>query len=168
MTLSIHTIKPTKGAKKKRKRVGRGNAAGQGTYCGRGIKGQKSRSGVSGLKRLGMKQILMRIPKKKGFKSSKPDNQVVNLTQINEHFKEGDYITPKALLSRGLVDKIKLPVKILGEGELKIKGLMFSNVKMSESVKRQVEKMGGKTEVTLRRQGSGGQGSKRRQGGTRK
>ena len=156
MTLSIHTIKPTKGAKKKRKRIGRGNAAGQGTYCGRGIKGQKSRSGVTGLKRLGMKQILMRVPKKKGFKSKRPNNQTVNLIQINEHFKESDYITPETLLNRGLVDKIKLPVKILGEGELKIKSLKFSNVKMSESVKKQVEKMGGEIEVTLRRQGKQG------------
>ena len=90
--LSLHTIKSAKGATKKRKRVGRGNASGQGTYSGRGIKGQKSRSGVSGLKRLGMRQILRRIPKQRGFKSLKPDNQVVNLADINKHFKKGDLI----------------------------------------------------------------------------
>lgn len=142
--LSLHTIKPAKGATKKRKRVGRGNASGQGTYSGRGIKGQKSRSGVSGLKRLGMRQILRRIPKQRGFKSLKPDNQVVNLADINKHFKKGDIISPKELLKRGLIDTIKLPVKILGRGELKVKDLKFKNVKMSESVKKEVEKMAGK------------------------
>lgn len=142
--LSLHTIKPAKGATKKRKRVGRGNASGQGTYSGRGIKGQKSRSGVSGLKRLGMRQILRRIPKQRGFKSLKPDNQVVNLADINKHFKKGDIISPKELLKRGLIDTIKLPVKILGRGELKVRDLKFKNVKMSESVKKEVEKMAGK------------------------
>lgn len=142
--LSLHTIKPAKGATKKRKRVGRGNASGQGTYSGRGIKGQKSRSGVSGLKRLGMRQILRRIPKQRGFKSLKPDNQVVNLADINKHFKKGDIISPKELLKRGLIDTIKLPVKILGRGELKVRDLKFKNVKMSESVKEEAEKMAGK------------------------
>jgi large subunit ribosomal protein L15 len=55
MSLSLHTIKP-KQANKKKKRVGRGDGSGRGTYCGRGLKGQKSRSGVSGLKKLGLKQ----------------------------------------------------------------------------------------------------------------
>jgi large subunit ribosomal protein L15 len=67
MPLSIHTIKPAKGATKKRKRIGRGNAAGKGTYAGKGLKGQNSRSGVSNLKRLGMKQVLLRTPKKRGL-----------------------------------------------------------------------------------------------------
>ena len=93
MSLSLHTIKPSKGAAKKRKRVGRGNASGHGTYSTRGLKGQKSRSGVSGLKRLGLKMTLSRIPKKRGFKSPKAKNQVVNLTDINENFKEQYFFT---------------------------------------------------------------------------
>ncbi len=143
--LSLHTIKPAKGATKKRKRVGRGNASGQGTYSGRGIKGQKSRSGVSGLKRLGMKQILKRIPKQRGFKSLKPDNQVVNLADINKHFKKGDIISPKELLKRGLIDTIKLPVKILGKGELK-KKLKVRAHAFSGPAKKAIKKAGGSIE----------------------
>ena len=87
--LSLHTIKPNKGETKKRKRVGRGNASGHGTYSGRGQKGQRSRSGgKSGLKRKGMKQILLQTPKLRGFKSDKPKNQVINLVDINKNFKE--------------------------------------------------------------------------------
>lgn len=153
MSLKLHTIKPAKGATKKRKRIGRGNSSGHGTYSGRGQKGQKSRSGVSGLKRLGMRQMLQQIPKKRGFKSSKPKNQIVNINNINSNFKDNDEISPKILLKIGLIGKIQLPVKILGESELKIKGLKFKDVKISKSVKKQIEKMDGKLEVTcLRRQ----------------
>jgi large subunit ribosomal protein L15 len=137
MTLRLHTIKPAKGSTKKRKRVGRGNASGHGTYSGRGLKGQKSRSGgKNGLKRLGMKTTLLNIPKKRGFKSQKPKNQVVNLADINKYFKDGDTVDPQSLLKAGLIDTIKLPVKILGKGELKLKNVKFEGVKMSESVKR--------------------------------
>ena len=138
MTLSLHTIKPAKGSVKKKKRVGRGNASGHGTYSTRGLKGQKSRAGVSNLKRLGMKMTLMRTPKKRGFKSLKPKDQVLNLTDINENFKDGDAINPKILLKKGLVDNIKIEIKILGNGELKLKNLKFKGVKMSETVKNKL------------------------------
>ncbi|MFH1427552.1 MAG: 50S ribosomal protein L15, partial [Patescibacteria group bacterium] len=134
--LNLHTIKPGRGSKKRRKRLGRGNASGKGTYSGKGQKGQKSRSGVSGLKRLGMKQMLLQVPKNRGFKSLKPKNQVVNLEDINENFKDGGIVNAKTLLKKGLIGKIKLPVKILGKGELKLKDLKFEKVKMSESVKK--------------------------------
>jgi len=139
MSLRLHTIKPSRGAIKKRKRIGRGNASGSGTYSGRGQKGQKSRSGVSGLKRLGMKQMLRQVPKLRGFKSNKPKNQAVNINDINSNFKNNDEINPRTLLKKGLIGKIKLPIKILGKGELKLKGLRFEEVKMSESVKKQLK-----------------------------
>jgi large subunit ribosomal protein L15 len=144
MVLLLHQIKPARGAKKKRKRVGRGNSSGHGTYSGRGIKGQKSRSGVSNLKRLGMKQILLRTPKKKGFKSAKPKKQVVNLSVLGRYFKDGEIITPKSLLSKGLINNIKIGVKILAKGELKVKKLRFSGVEMSANAKKQIEKKEGK------------------------
>lgn len=140
MSLSLHTIKPAKGAIKKRKRVGRGNSSGHGTYSGRGLKGQKSRSGVSGLKRLGMKKMLLQIPKKRGFKSNRPKNQIVKLVDINKNFKDGDKISPASLLKAGLVDTIKLPIKILGSGQFKVQGLLFEGVKMSKAIKEQAEK----------------------------
>jgi large subunit ribosomal protein L15 len=138
MALTLHNIRANKGAKKKRKRVGRGNASGHGTYSTRGQKGQKSRSGVSGLKKLGMRQKLLQVPKLRGFKSAKPKNQVVNLADINNNFKDGSVITPKDLLAKGLIGTIKLPVKILGNGVLKLKDVKFSEMKVSDSVKKQI------------------------------
>jgi len=69
--ITLDNLKPNKGAKKNRKRVGRGNASGSGNYSGKGMKGQKSRSGVTNLKRIGLKATLFSIPKKRGFKSGK-------------------------------------------------------------------------------------------------
>ena len=142
--LSLHTIKPGKGATKKRKRIGRGDSSGHGTYSGRGLKGQKSRSGgKKGLKRFGMKQILLKTPKLRGFQSLQAKNQVVNLTDISRCFKEGSLISPKSLAGADLITSATEKVKILGTGELKIKNLTFENVKVSKSVAEQVAKMGG-------------------------
>jgi len=143
MSLSMHTIKSAKGAARKRKRIGRGNSAGQGTYSGRGLKGQNARSGVSNLKRLGMKQVLLRTPKKRGFKSHKPKDQVLNLSDINKFFKDKETINPAVLQSKGIIDTINKGVKLLGMGKLLRKELKFKNIKMSESAKAQIEKMKG-------------------------
>ena len=139
MPLSIHTIKAPKGKTKKRKRIGRGNAAGQGTYAGKGLKGQKARSGVSNLKRLGMKQVLLRTPKKRGFNSDKPKNQIVNLSALNKYFKPGETVSPKTLKDKGLIDNLETNAKILGQGKLEVKDLKFEDVLMSASVKEQLK-----------------------------
>lgn len=140
----LHTIKPAAGAKKKRKRVGRGDSSGHGTYSGRGQKGQKSRSGGrKGLKRKGMKQILLKTPKMRGFRSFYNKNKIVKISNINAHFKDGNEVTLQSLLKLGLIDTIKAPVKILGSGELKIKNLEFRDIKLSKSVEEQIKKMGG-------------------------
>jgi len=141
--LSLHTIKPKSGSTKNRKRVGRGNASGHGTYSTRGLKGQKSRSGVTGLKRLGMKSMMLNIPKTRGFKSLKPKAQVVNLFNLNQ-FKEGAKINQKVLIKAGLIENNETPVKLLGDGELKIKNLQITGLKVSDSAKEQIEKLGGK------------------------
>lgn len=143
MSLNIHTIKKPKGSSQKRKRVGRGNASGTGTYSGRGLKGQKARSGVSNLKRLGMKQVLLRTPKVRGFKSLQAKNQVVNLVDINRNFKDGDKIDFNALLAKKLVDKNGQPVKLLGQGQLTVKNLAVSGILLSQSAQEQIEKQGG-------------------------
>lgn len=146
MSLSLHTIKPQTGSRKKRKRIGRGNSSGSGTYSGKGQKGQKSRSGVSNLKRLGMRQMLLQIPKASGFKSKKPKNIPVNFIEINKVFKESDMVNPASLLKNGLIDTMKLPIKILAKGELIVRKLTFQDIKASEEAKKQIEKMGGKIE----------------------
>ena len=144
MALSLDTIKPKSSSKKRRKRVGRGNASGKGTYSGKGLKGQKSRSGVSGLKRLGMKQTLLRTPKMRGFKSLKPKAQVVNLTQINLHFSEKETVNAKSLKKFALIDSIKGRIKVLGNGGLKIKNLQFQGLLVSKTALEKIEKADGK------------------------
>lgn len=133
MTTALHTIRASKGTKQKRKRVGRGNASGHGTYSTRGQKGQRSRSGVSGLKRLGFRDTLRRIPKNRGFKSLRPKFIPINLSEISKVFKNGEKVSLVTLKAKGLIGKIdrKRGVKILGLGELDKKvifqGLAYSN-----------------------------------------
>lgn len=136
--LSLNTIKKGKGTAKTRKRVGRGNASGHGTYSTRGLKGQKSRSGVSGLKRLGMRQQLLQTPKSRGFKSLNPKNQVVSIKSINSNFKDGEVVNPTALFEKKLIPSAAKPVKVLGKEKLNVK-VSFSGVKMSASLEAQIK-----------------------------
>ncbi len=136
--LSLNTLKKTKGSSKKIKRVGRGNASGHGTYSTRGLKGQKSRSGVSNLKRLGMRKQLLAIPKSRGFKSLKPKNQAISVRAINTNFKDGEVVSPSILAEKKLISSVDKPVKILGKEKLTVK-VTFEKVLMSESVKNQLK-----------------------------
>lgn len=144
MSLSLNTIKPAKGSTKQRKRIGRGNSSGTGTYSGKGMKGQKSRSGVSGLKRLGMKQVLLRTPKLRGFKSLKPKAQVIDFVSLNQSFKDKEVVSTETLLEKGLIKTTKNKVKVLANGELNVKGLEFVGIEFSKSAKEIAEKMGAK------------------------
>jgi large subunit ribosomal protein L15 len=145
--LSLSTIKPAKGSTRGIKRVGRGNASGHGTYSTRGMKGQRSRSGVSGLKRLGMKPMLLNIPKKRGFKSITPKYSVVNFTDLNQEFKENDVVSVATLKKVGLVDNnIGRGVKLLANGTLKVKGLTVKGLVASAAARAELEKQGGKIE----------------------
>jgi large subunit ribosomal protein L15 len=136
--LSLNTIKKTKGASQKNKRVGRGNASGHGTYSTRGLKGQKSRSGVSNLKRLGMRKQLLQTPKFRGFRSLQPKNQVVSVKAINRLFKDNEVVSPAALFDKKLIASATEPVKILGKEKLTVK-VTFEKVKMSEGVMSQIK-----------------------------
>jgi len=140
MALSLSQLSGNHSATKKRKRVGRGNASGHGTYSTRGLKGQKSRSGVSGLKRLGMKKQLLAVPKRRGFNSYRDKAQVVDFTRLNKAFKDGAVINPKTLAAAGLTDLGKGPVKILSRGELTLKHLKFEKVTFSAAAKAKLEK----------------------------
>jgi len=128
--MQLHQIKPQHKPRRKY-RIGRGGK--RGTYCGRGIKGQKSRAG--GKLRPAMWDIVKRIPKKRGyrFKSFRLKPQVLNLEDLEKRFRDGETVSPKTLLEKGLIVKVKgrMPeVKILGKGKLKkklkIEGCKFS------------------------------------------
>ncbi|OGF31356.1 50S ribosomal protein L15 [Candidatus Falkowbacteria bacterium RIFCSPLOWO2_12_FULL_45_13] len=145
MTLSLHTIKPARGSTKRRKLIGRGNSSGHGTFSTRGTKGQRARTGGRNkLKRLGFKKILAQTPKNRGFKSDKPKNQAVNLKDLNQSFADGAKINALNLFRADLIGTVEAPIKVLGAGELKLKNLEFTGVKMSQSARAQVEKLGGK------------------------
>jgi large subunit ribosomal protein L15 len=139
---------PVPGSQKNRKRVGRGNGSGHGTYSGRGAKGQKSRSGVQILRGFegGQLPIIKRLPRKRGFHNMfRVEYSPVNLDSLNL-FEAGTEITPEVLLKAGLVESLKRPVKILAEGEIK-NALTVKANKFSEAAKAKIEAAGGKVEV---------------------
>ena len=145
MTISLANLKNK--ASKKRKRKGRGNASGHGTYAGRGLKGQRSRTGGrKGLKQLGLKQTLRRIPKKKGFKSIHPAPSVVNLDMLNRHFSDGEMVNFKKLIGKGLVKYSPAGYKVLGQGKL-TKKLTVRAEAFSKSAKAAILKAGGQAEA---------------------
>ena len=142
MVLRLDTIQPKKGARKSKKRIGRGLSKG-GAFSGRGTKGQRSRSGgKSGLKLKGLRKIMLSTPKTRGFKSSKPTPEVVNVSGIAKNFADGAKVTPEHLLKKNLVSKIRNGVKVLGNGEITIK-VTVTDCKVSQSAKEKIEKAGG-------------------------
>jgi len=141
--LTLNNLQVSKGAKKKKIRRGRGNASGYGNYSGRGIKGQKSRSGgKSGLKRLGMKKIIAQLPKKRGFNRSSHIFNVINLSILEKKFKEGEEVTIKKLIALGLISKPREGVKILAKGDID-KKLTVKAHSFSETAKQAIIKAGG-------------------------
>lgn len=143
MSLSLSNLKPGAGSQHTRKRVGRGNASGHGTFATRGIKGQKSRSGVSGLKRLGMKQMILQVPKTRGFKSHYAKNQAVNLGSISAKFQSGQTVNPVSLMRAGLATKNGASIKILSKGELTLEKLVFVKVNVSAKAAEAIKAKGG-------------------------
>lgn len=143
--MKLNEIKPKAGSVKNRKRVGRGNASGHGTYSGRGCKGQGQRK--SGTVRPGFEggqtPLINRLPKLRGFKNPvKTSMQVVNVSSL-EAFESGDEVNIQSLLQKGLISKKDLPVKVLGDGKL-TKKLTLKVQKVSRAAKAKVIAAGGK------------------------
>lgn len=151
MSITLQNLKPKKGSTKRKKRVGRGNASGHGTYSGRGIKGQRARSGgKKGLKRKGLRTFLRNVPKKGGFTSLKPKMSVVNIKDLEKKFKAGSTVTYKELIKSNLIKTAKNGVKILGQGKL-TKKLEIVADSFSKSAKDAIIKAGGKAEIRAKR-----------------
>jgi large subunit ribosomal protein L15 len=155
--LNLSDLQPAQ-PRKDRKRVGRGPGSGKGRYSGRGIKGQKSRSG-SHMMRAGFEggqmPIYMRVPKLRGATSKdampigpfRTYQQPVNVRDL-EGFADGTEITPELLKQHGLISKVSADVKILGDGDL-TKRLTVSAHGVSASARTKIEQAGG-TVVLLR------------------
>lgn len=138
--MKLHELKSQ--GRKNKKRPGRGIAAGGGKTAGRGTKGQKARSARKIPRRFagGETALILRLPKKKGFRSSRPKPTTVSLASIDAKFKAGDKITPKTLFEKGLIKDWGATVKILGKDELK-KKLTFQGLKLSGSLKAKIQKI---------------------------
>jgi large subunit ribosomal protein L15 len=141
--VKLNDLKPAPGAKKARKRVGRGLGSGRGKTAGRGQKGQSSRSGFSqgAAWEGGRSRLIARLPKR-GFNHPREEYQIVNLADLNT-FAEGTTITTQVLHDAGLVRHHDRPVKLLGNGDLQVKGLVIDLDGCSGSAARKVEAAGG-------------------------
>ncbi len=138
--MQINTLKARK--LKTRKRVGRGGV--NGTYSGKGMKGQKSRSGYSRRATWegGRTTLIAATKKNRGFKSRNAKNQIVNLSILEKKFKDGDTVDLTSLIKAKIVKKVSAPVKILGVGEL-TKKLTVKDVLVSVTAKERITKAGG-------------------------
>ncbi len=142
--MQLNSIKKSKVEKVKR-RVGRGNGSGAGTYCGRGCKGQGQRK--SGNVRAGFEggqtPLISRLPKLKGFNNpNRVESQVVNVKDL-DRFKDGDEVNILTLLEKKLIRKKSVPVKLLGNGII-TKKLNIKVHKISSVAKDKVLAAGGK------------------------
>ncbi len=141
--MKLNELKPARGSKKQRRRVGRGLGSGRGKTAGRGQKGQKSRSGFSGGAGWegGRSRLIMRLPKR-GFTRERELFQIVNLSDLNG-FAEGDKVDVESLMARGLVRKADRPIKLLGDGELDVKKLTVEVDAVSRAAAQAVTAAGG-------------------------
>lgn len=149
--LALHTLNAHRGSRHRRRRVGRGNSS-RGTYSGRGIKGQRSRTGGRrGLIRRSLKSLLERVPKQRGFRSLHEKFAVVNLRDLQRAFAEGGVVTPERLRQQGLISRTTGGVKVLGSGKIE-KALTVRAHKFSASAKAAIEQAGGKAlELSVRK-----------------
>ena len=148
MGTTLHTLKAPKGATRNRKRIGRGPGSGTGEQSGKGVKGQKARTGHHGARfgfEGGQMPMQRRLPKK-GFKNPfRAKIFAVNVGDIDERFADGT-VTLAELQTVGLVPRKYEKVKVLGEGNVTKKFVVKAD-SFSASAKEKIEKSGGRTEL---------------------
>lgn len=137
---SLANVRPAYGSKKSKKRIGRGNGSGHGTFSTRGCKGQKARSGGSIAPRFegGQTPLVRRLPKLKGFNNPGTIRfQVINVGSLNV-FNDGDAVDTTALFEKKLISNKSLPVKVLGMGDL-TKKLTVKIDRVAQSARAKIE-----------------------------
>ncbi|MCH7579155.1 MAG: 50S ribosomal protein L15 [Chloroflexi bacterium] len=141
-----HELRPPRGAKKNRRRVGRGNASGHGTYSGRGVKGQQSRSGYKTRPFFegGQTPLIRRLPHRRGFRNPfRVEYVPISLNDLAR--VDGDQVTPESLRDAGIIRSLKKPIKILADGDLS--GPVTVRVhRVSASARAKIEAAGGTVE----------------------
>ncbi len=140
-------LSPAAGSRKARKRIGRGDGSGHGSYSGKGCKGQKSRSGYRmrpGFEG-GQLPLIQRLPRKRGFTNIfRTEYSIVTLGRLNA-FDSGSEVTPEKMVSAGMANSLKQPIKILANGEVDHPLVVKAN-KFSQAAKAKIEAAGGRTE----------------------
>jgi large subunit ribosomal protein L15 len=142
----LHHLRPPPGARRDRRRVGRGRSAGQGKTAGRGTKGYLARNpkkvGYEG----GQMPLTRRVPKEPGFTNpNRREWAVVNVERLAQRFEKGATVTPEVMADAGLVRR-RRPVKVLGQGEL-AHALTVQAHGFTRSARRKIEQAGGRAEV---------------------
>ena len=138
--MEIHKLKPKQKPKEK-KRIGRGGK--RGTYSGRGIKGQKARSGNNVQPMI--RELIKKYPKLRGYNNSQTNKKVIaeiNIAILDKKFEDGEKVTPEILVEKKIIRSVrkKIPlVKILGQGKTK-KKLIISHCKVSKTAREKIEK----------------------------
>ena len=146
-TISLSTLGPAKGSRKKKVRVGRGIGSKLGRTSGAGNKGQKSRRGYSRRRGFegGQMPLHRRIPKRGFHNPFGLGYSVVNLEELNV-FPAGETVTPELLRAHGFIRRATDPIKVLGDGELKTKLIIHAHA-FSATAKEKITKAGGSFEV---------------------
>ena len=144
MTSTLNSLKSNNGSRKRKLRKGRGIAAGQGASCGFGMRGQKSRSGRPTRPGFegGQMPLYRRVPKLKHFEIiNQKKFSVINLDKLNK-FNDDEVVNLDSLVKKGLLFKPKFPLKILGDGNIKVK-LKVEAYAFTKSAKEKIEAAGG-------------------------
>jgi large subunit ribosomal protein L15 len=152
----LHNLKPARGSRRPRKRMGRGEGSGVGKTSGRGHKGAGARSGSKRKvgREGGQNPIHMRMRKLRGphmkksmpFEKFRTRTQPVNLRDLEAHFDKGAEVTPEALKASGLATRKGIPVKVLGQGDLS-KALTVRAHAFSATAREKIEAAGGSCDV---------------------
>jgi len=145
--MRLHELKPAAGARKKRRRVGRGPGSGLGKTSGRGHKGQKSRTGYSSKRGFegGQMPLHRRLPKRGFVNIFRKTHRTVNVDRFNR-FEAGSLVTPESMMEAGLLKKGREDVKVLGNGEINI-SLTVRAHKFTKTAAEKIEAAGGKIEL---------------------
>jgi large subunit ribosomal protein L15 len=142
--MQAHQLKPPAGSTHARKRVGRGNASGHGTYSTRGLKGQKARAGHKPRRFFegGQTRLIKRLPYRRGFTNIfRVEYSPVNLSDL-ERFEPGTEVTPQLLKEKGVLSTLRRPVKVLARGRI-TRPLTVKANKFSMTAREKIEAAGG-------------------------
>ena len=144
--MKLHHLRPGEGARRDRRRVGRGRAAGQGKTAGRGTKGYLARNSKKLGYEGGQMPLTRRVPKKKGFTNLNREAwAVVNVERLAQRFEADDTVSPESMAAAGLVRR-RMPVKVLGGGELD-RALTVRAHGFTRVAREKIERAGGRVEV---------------------